>query len=110
MRVRIFRTTEPVTMNDWNSIKVFRTGRLGGVTLNEGNSAMGLSPEPRSALTLHTNLMVGGTSQDLRREVQKNAGIHRGFTGYIRNVSYIKIWYIHVNMEIICLTIVMYQI
>ena len=46
-----------------------------------------MSPEPRSALTLTANLIVGGISEELRHEVYENVGIDKGFTGYIRNVS-----------------------
>ncbi len=74
-------------MNEWNKIRLFRSGRLGSLTLNDAYSAMGMSPEPRSALTLNKNLMVGGISEELRPEVDTNVGIHTGFTGYIRNVS-----------------------
>jgi hypothetical protein len=82
------RTLKSIKMYAWNKIKFFRTGRLGSLTLNDDHSAMGLSPEPRSALTLNRNLMVGGISEEMRGEVDINVGFHKGFTGYIRNVSY----------------------
>ena len=75
-------------MHEWNKITFFRTGRLGSLTLNDGYAAMGLSPEPRTALTLRGKLMVGGHSEKMRSEIKKNVGIETGFKGYIRNVSY----------------------
>ncbi|CAB4004460.1 pikachurin isoform X2, partial [Paramuricea clavata] len=81
------RTLKSIKMYAWNKIKFFRTGRLGSLTLNDDHSAMALSPEPRSALTLNRNLMVGGISEEMRSEVDINVGFHKGFTGYIRNLK-----------------------
>ena len=81
------RTDVTVKLGEWNKIQFFRTGRLGSLTLNNGHFAIGMSPEPRSALTLNGSLMIGGVSADLLHEVSTNVGVQRGFTGYIRNLK-----------------------
>ncbi|XP_046862605.1 uncharacterized protein LOC124456121 isoform X2 [Xenia sp. Carnegie-2017] len=81
------RSLISIEANTWTKIKFFRTGRLGSLTINERHTSMGVSPEPRSALTLQRNLLVGGVPKKLTKEVEFNVGVVKGFHGHIRQLK-----------------------
>ena len=74
-------------MNKWHEITFYRSERLGSLTVNAEPPAVGYSPGPYNILSLEQNLHIGGITDDLKSEINFNAGVKKGFAGYIQNVS-----------------------
>ena len=80
----IFRSSEPLTLNQWHWIKLSRTGLEGILEIDDKVVAVGQSQGAFTQLTLTQNLFIGGHRNF--DETAKLANISQSFDGCIQKV------------------------
>lgn len=73
-----------MSLNDWHSVRLTRTGRQGTLNVDGGPTMEGLSLGPFTQLTLNLDLFIGGHRNF--DETAKSADVDRSFTGCIQEV------------------------
>ena len=92
----LFRSRQPVSLNEWHVVRISRTGRDGYLQLDNQAAVEGMSKGAYTQLTLTLDLFVGGHRNF--DEVAKNANIRKAFKGCIQKVSLLCFLLIH-NIE-----------
>ena len=73
-----------MTLGDWHTIHVTRSGRTGQLTVDGQVGESGSSPGPFTQLTLLQDLYLGGCAD--WREIWRTAGVNRSLHGCIQKV------------------------
>ena len=81
---KFFRSSEPLTLNQWHWIKLSRTGLEGILEIDDKVVAVGQSQGAFTQLTLTQNLFIGGHRNF--DETAKLANISQSFDGCIQKV------------------------
>lgn len=94
--VIINRSRRPLTMNEWHTVRLERTGKLGHMVVDNQAAVHGSSSGAYTQLTLDLDLFIGGHRN--YDEVNRDTGIEAGFKGCIQ-----KVWLTMILMRILSL-------
>ena len=73
-----------MTLNEWHTVRMTRTGRYGTLKVDDGPPVEGRSQGSFTQLTLSLDLFIGGHRN--YDETAKSADVDRSFTGCIQQV------------------------
>ncbi len=79
------KSSVPISLGQWQTIRVMREGRRGVLTVNDGPSVEGTSQGSFFGLQLDTNLLIGGSPYITG--LPSELGIRGGLNGCIRELS-----------------------
>ncbi|XP_013414404.1 pikachurin [Lingula anatina] len=80
----IIRSSQPLPLNAWHTVKISRTGRDGVLEVNEQPAVQGLSQGAYTQLTLLQDLFIGGHRN--YDDTSKYAKVKQSFQGCIQKV------------------------
>ncbi|XP_023215950.1 pikachurin-like isoform X1 [Centruroides sculpturatus] len=82
--VAIIRSSEPISMNEWHTVFISRTGRDGILEVDKQAHVEGMSPGAFTQLSLPLNLYVGGVPDF--QDTARKAAISTSFNGCIQKL------------------------